>query len=237
MDSNTFNEKMFDAMLEMACHEVMEQRLAELPPEDEIAHEFSPEFERKMNKLIYTHTKKLRQKKFFSALKKSAVAVMILMAVGFTSIMSVAALRADVINTFIEIGENFFGFRFGQTGSSQTQSDSIIRPTYIPEGFRELSSSNWGAGIRIRYEDSDGARILFDQSLKIEGTVIQIDNEHSVPYSIEYNGYTVQVFDGTEQGYECYVIWETGTTFFKIMSEYPADELILMAKSIIEQLQ
>lgn len=236
MENKTFNEKMFDTMLTMAANEVVERELAELPAEDEIDHEFSPEFEKRMKQLIYTHTRRLRQKRRLSILKKSAAALIIFIAIGFAGAMSIQAFRLQVVNTFIEVGENYFGFRFGEMGPDPISGDKILRPTYLPEGFKEVSTKKLGDGIRIRYENAEGTKILFDQMIKSQGTVVQIDSEHSVPYKKELNGVTVQIFDGFPKGYVCYVIWETATTFYEIMAEYPADELIKMAESATRQM-
>ena len=230
------NDRVFDAMLQTACEDLFEERLAAF---DTIAAkeekpEFSPEFERKMKKLLRGQSRKVRAKTAKKALRRAAVIILAIMAVGFTVTMSVEAIRVQFFNTIIDFAGEYIGFTFQDKYEQQPVTDAILRPSYIPEGYREGDVTNTPMGVYIIYEKDDGEIICFSQLIKSEGLSARIDGDHSYPpYNISINGISVQVIESNTEGHDSYVIWENNIHFYTISGTVPPAELIEMARSVI----
>lgn len=233
IDGKKYDDELFDSLLAIACKEVATRQIAEIPDASEINYTFSPEFEKRMDKMIYRQSKTLRRKKSLRYMGRIAAALVIMMAMGFSAIMSVSALRIEVLNTILEFGENYLGFRFGN--SDATSPSSIIPyPYYVPEGFKEESRSKIGSTDDVYFVNEEGVIITYGVTLKNESVAINIDNEHSQPHEVIENGTTFTIMDGTASGHTCYVIWETDTHLYMVFGEYTADELLAMAVSTTE---
>ena len=235
MKDKNLNKRIFDVMLQTACEEILEERIAEYEDSDTEAYEFSPEFESRMKNLLRTKNGHLRIKKAKVVLSRVAVVILIIMTAGFTVTMSVEALRVQFLNTVIETTREYVGFSFFR--SDEQPADEILRPTYIPEGYLEsnvqLMPPN---GVRITYRNNNEDRIVFTQYQKSEGMDLQINGEYiNAPYTVIVNDVYVQVFESNADGYESYVIWEIGNAFYLLTGTIQPPELIEMAKSISER--
>ena len=229
------NERIFDAMLQTACEELFEERLAgfDAAAAEGGKPEFSPEFEQKMKKLLRGQTRKIRAKSRKTVLRRAAVAILVIMAIGFTVTMSVEAIRVQFFNTIMDFTEKYIGFTFQER--IEQPIGGVLRPAYIPEGYWEDDVQIMHSGVRITYSHENGELIVFSQLPMREGAAIRIDGEHSdPPYNLMINGISVQVIESNTEGHDSYVIWEDEVTFFRIAGTVPPAELIEMARSLIE---
>lgn len=124
-------EEKFNAMVKLALYEQMEQEMAkeEIPS---VEHEFSKEFEKKMNRLIKkTENKRTHYRKWKTT---AAVGLITVVAAGVIT-MNVDALRLPVLNLIT-------GQRYATLGSNKGAEQVEIPqdyvdyvPSYVPEGF------------------------------------------------------------------------------------------------------
>lgn len=226
------NDSVFDAMLEVACGEILEERVAEIDALPTEKHVFPLEFEKKMNRLIRKQSQKNRS--FLFAPGKIAGVVVLVILAGFMGIMSVEAIRNKVFNTYMDITGTHTKIVLGEEAG--TEADGVLRPAYLPEGFSETSISQTTMGTIIRYDNETDDEIIFQQILRELGADILIDNENYTTYMTALHGVTVQVMDSTGDDYHSNVLWESEETFFWLTGP-KTDELIKMAESVIEQIQ
>jgi hypothetical protein len=232
MNNEYLNDKLFDTMLEVACKEIMDECLAEWDSADTEPHEFSPEFERKMAKLLRGYKRRFTFKKIRKGIVRSLIVLLIVMSLGFTVTMSVQALRIQFFNTFIEFADEHMGFSFGEVDAPPVTV--TLRPLYLPEGYSEDSVVEKSSGVRILYRNQDGGRIALNIYSKQEGLNIRVDREHSEePYGINISGVDAQVYEGMD-GYDNSVYWERDNLFFMLIGSAPSDELVEMARSMTE---
>lgn len=232
MNNEYLNDKLFDTMLEVACKEIMDERLAEWDAEDTEPHEFSPEFERKMAKLLRGYKRRFTFKKIRRVFARGAIVLLIVMSLGFTVTMSVQALRIQFFNTFIEFADEYMGFSFGEVDTPPVTM--TYRPSNLPNGYYEDSVVEKSSGVRIMYRNQGGDRIALNIYSKQEGLNIRVDREHSEePYEIDVDGVDAQIFDGID-GYDNSVFWERDNLFFTLIGSAPSGELVEMARSMTE---
>lgn len=133
-------------------------------PQDMPEHTFSPEFEKKMNKLIASVNKK--GKAPLKAIHKTA-----LIAVASLVLLITVAYKVDaidpIINFFTKAHEYYVSFSFDNT--AETSISSEYRLTYIPEDFILSKKEETSTKIYSEYTDSTGKRLSFEQQL-ISGT-------------------------------------------------------------------
>lgn len=226
------NERIFDVMLQTACEELLDERIAELEAADTGKHEFSPEFERRMKRLFRRQTRWARRKTTRKVLTQAAAVFLVIMSAGFAFTMSVQALRVQFFNTIIEFADKYVGFSFGD--SADQPIGEALRPTYLPDGYHESDRQDMQTGIRIAYRNEKGDRIIFKQLQIQEDVNARIDGEHTGnPYNVNISGIDVQVFESNATGYDNYVVWEQSGLFFQIYGAPQPSELIQMARSVI----
>lgn len=228
------NDGIFDAMMKVACEEVMDEKIKAWEEANVVEHEFSPEFERKMQKLLRSQTRRSKVIKIRKALSRVAVVIIAVMAAGFTITMSAEALRVQFFNTVSDFAEEYIGFSFRQQVDPPAVVDGIVYPTYIPEGFWKDDSQDISDTIRVVYRNEDGQRIMIRQYTMSEGMNVQIDGENiGSSYIVEINEISLHIYEGNNDDDGNYVIWDDGLNFYQITGNVHVTELVEIAKSII----
>lgn len=207
MANDKLNDKFFEAMLEAACGEIIEERIVETESGDIAEYEFSPEFEKGIQKLIHTYERKIRVKKIQKTLRRVMSIFVILMAVGF--------IVAIYFN-------------------SKSPNEMADRPIYVPEGFVEDTVLITDMRTQISYINAHDDVIWFYRFLKKGRPYLRLENENlKSQYTVIIGNFTLTVYEGADDEKLCYVVWETNKDFFELHGDVSADELLLMAKSII----
>lgn len=239
MNKTEWNERMFDAMLKLACEESLERELENVSKASAM-NPVTPSkaFEKRMNKLIRSHSRQIRYKKAVKAFGRVASVILIIMGIAFSIVLSAQAVRSQVFRTITEWGEGFIGFSFKKEDSLADDSDGLLRPTYVPDGFSETGVIEIENMIRIEYRNDEQQRIIFDRVNKDEGYAIQIDSEHSTEQHDSINGIPIVILESIDiqSGYSTSIIWEIDSEAFIVMGNCAFDELHKMAYSIIVQI-
>lgn len=237
MTEQAFDTHMLDTLLTMAAKTALqqecEQAQAALQPES-----FSAEFDRRMAQLLRQQSRPLRRKRAMGALGRAAVVLLTVCAVAFGSIMSVEALRLQVMNMALQWGEKAASFRYSRQGESPApQTDQLTEgipyaPAYVPQGFEVKQVQREAGLIGLIYENTDGTRIYLD-IFKMDGELsVSVDNEHSTYQTIKINGLDAHLFTATSTDESSFVLWNTDEYQFTLASVIDANELVKMAKSI-----
>ena len=218
-------------LLKQAVAAYVEEEMTRLPSDEEIGmHQFSPEFERKMEKLL-RHEHRPHRILLHSTGKRVAVlaAVIALLA---ASMLSVGAVRESIVSFFTQVYEEFTAIIFDQpeeTGRTY-EADSInaIEVTYIPEGFELISESKNDVESRMEYVDDRGNRIIIRQTLN-RNTQRTIDTEGVESEEVFIQGQKGIYFENKGFGT---LIWNDDTKVFYISTELKKDEILKIAESI-----
>lgn len=201
---------MTKAELKKAFREAASYEFRDVPRDDSlIQHEFSPEFERKIEKLIR------KEKTFFwhfvnTASKRVAVIAVVLVML-FTTACSVEAIREPIVRFLIEVYESFTEYTF-----EGEKSDTITKEykmSIIPEGFTQTNYTEDDTGITTTYENDQGDMIRFAQ-LVTNDTNLSIDAEKGETTIVDISGREVYLY---QMDNLIYAMWIEETNLLEIV--------------------
>lgn len=218
MYEDNFRKALFDALTSE-----YEQILNDASEE----HDFSPKFERKMQKLI-----RRREKPYYKIIntlgKRVACIAIIIIVASSVTVLSVRAFRVAVANFFISIYEKF--------STVESVDDSSA-----PETIEEIYAITCGLEeYKIVYEDADerqrtityvfGEQVVSFSQYTIDSYNMNINTEDTEITTIDINGSeAIYYFDNNDYSN---IIWNNGTYIIKMSSNISQDALIDMAKSV-----
>ena len=196
--------------------------------EADSSHEFSPDFEKRMDKLIRQRRSSLyRFTNTFG--KRVAVIIIGLIAVSFTTVMSVEALRTP----FLE----FITSRFSDHSEVKTidggdnypekiESDYVI--TYNLSDYNIERDERTDQDHKINYR-KDNVVVCYYQSV-ISGYNYSFNTESADVEHIDINGYDAIGFLDNNNYYT--LVWNNGEYIIETMSNIGKDALIEIANSV-----
>lgn len=143
-----------DDLLRAAAADVRTAMLDALPAPEECSHIFSPQFERKMQKLI-------RQQKVEYRLLRQAAAVFFALLIGSSVWLMVdTEARAAFLQWVQTVYENSIVYRF--FGNAPVNPEMMnYRPTWLPEGYVETSVITEDSMLLVEYRNSENSVIYF----------------------------------------------------------------------------
>ncbi|MDE6036091.1 MAG: DUF4367 domain-containing protein [Ruminococcus sp.] len=218
MAESNFEKALYDALApeyEMAMQDVANE------------HEFSPEFEKKMKKLI-----KRRNKPYYriinTAGKRTACVAVIVLVASSVMIINVEALRNAFSDFFVSIYEKFSTVQPIEDDTAPTTLEEIYEITYNINDFEIIDNEENEYSRNIVYF-KDGTVIYFLQETKQmynhdvnteDAEILTIDiNGHEAIYFIDNNDY-------------CNIIWDNGDYIISLGSNIGENTLIQIAKSV-----
>lgn len=217
-------------LLKQAVAAYVEEEMTRLPSDEEIGvHQFSPEFERKMEKLL-RHEHRPHRILLHSTGKRVAVlaAVIALLA---ASMLSVGAVRESIVSFFTEVYEEFTAIIFDQPEEMGRtyEADSIdaIEVTYIPEGFELKSERRDSKEYRLNYSNEAGDILVITQRL-IENYELGINTEENMSEKIRVHDCEGLYVENKDFGT---VIWSDNKQYFYISGNIQKDEILKIAES------
>lgn len=187
---------------------------------------------------------------------RAAVALMILMSIGFMTVMALPGLRSAVFEAVVEWYENYVAVHFEPSDTysyesdtqtsepetteeplesstekvSLTEIETVKKPTYLPEGAEEDLINNGKSSLIIDYYVGENTIATFSQTL-YSNEASFYDNESRAFYEISMNGHTALVFEFESN--DKAVIWTDGVYYYSVYSTLlNVDELIKVASSV-----
>ena len=174
--------------LKEALQAYYDKELSNLPSEEELAakQQFSPEFERKMERI-----KKLSRRNYVSiahlTVRRSSVAA-ILVIVLLASSMSVEAIRTPIVKFLLEGYETFSRIVFPQDAPlSEDDTFEYIMPT-IPDGYFVVSEIKLDGSYDVELQSADGESIRYSKH-RLDSLTMDIDTEGVGTETVIINGF------------------------------------------------
>lgn len=159
-----YRDELTDAFLEEAFARAARVRTERLPADDEIPHEFSPRFARRMRAVLREGERPPRVNRVIFLGKRSAAVLVAAAVVAFGAVMSVAAWRKYVLN--------FVADSYGtQTNIYFRPEDSLVppgtleryRPTQYMEGYQLVYSNKTECSYTEYFENAAGEGVYYSQ--------------------------------------------------------------------------
>ena len=194
---------------------------------EDIAHEFSPEFEKRMEKLINR-----RKKPYFRMINTVGKRVACIAACTFIvsagALMSVDAVRDAVFGFIMNIFEDHSDISFEDDGKHPDTIQDIYEITYDMSeysiDFKDLSERSR----TIVYTDND-KEITYMQYTQ-DALNMMINTEDAVISHIDINGFDA-IYYCDNHNYHT-LIWDNGQYIFYISSNLSKEETISIAESV-----
>lgn len=215
------------------------EEFRDVPPEEELHHAFSPEFEAKMEALI-RHVDSAPRRRSVIVLRRVALIAAIIAALLLTS-CAIPAVRQMFKGLFVGINVEDHGVEYRFTydpeelANAPKYLETMYLPSYIPEGYMISLYSCTPGSITVFWHNEAGQVIHFDQSTYPEdptdGRDFGLDAEYSEIEWISLGGGEVLRHD--HKDYISYY-WATDEYRFSLgaRKEFSEDELMKIFYSI-----
>jgi hypothetical protein len=200
-----------------------------LPADEELAeeHEFSPEFERKMQDMIHSLGKKKPVAFQKPVLRRVAIFAGVMLLGASVMTFSVKAVRTAVTGFFVETFEKFSLIVHIKDDevSEPDELEQLYKPTYLPDGCVFESETEIKPRYRVVYSNEVNS-IVFLQAVK-DGTAI--DTESAPHEEIQVNSMKGICYEAKGVSH---IIWENSCYRFEIYGSIGMEELQKMAWSL-----
>lgn len=211
--------------LEAACL----RELDDLPSEAELAGQvsFSPDFERRMRKLIISERRRFVTI-FRHRIRRTVVAA-IVAATLMASTMSVQAIQQPVVGFLVQVYERFSQIVFSEEDEEATRSPSATEGFTVPpapDGFTITRQEDHGTLLEVEYSADNGDYFIYTQYL-LDGATMSIDTEGTETEPITIGGneglwYSNRGINNLIWQNDAYGFWISGTCGFDRLKAFTA---------------
>lgn len=207
--------------------------LASLPPDDQIPdYKFSRRFERKMKKLVREQRRSPSMRQFMKIARQTAAAILIVVSLSFSCLMTVEAYRAKVIEVVTEIFYDLTHLSFFSSWSGDAGIGEI-KFGYLPDGMSEVQREVFDKpqGLTICFEDNQGDQISVNQALitNDEDLALILDTEDTDVTTIPFGDSDAALIE--KEGVST-LIWEDAPYLIILTGDFPSEEIIKVANGI-----
>lgn len=232
-------DEMFEAMLRNAFQDHHEEET--LSPEEELRvmgvepHQFSPEFERKMEKLIRKARRKEWREKHRKGIRQLAAIVAVVFLAGGILVTQVDAIRVPVMNVIITIGE-----RCSEIGLQEPEKKQVVSgkyddylPQYILPGFCIESVTEEEDLVRVHYVAEDESGDFYSVTVAPVASSSSYDTEDAEVTEILIQGYPAVLIEKMRNG-EPYtqIVWFPAGGEYHLSGYLLGEEAIQVLESV-----
>lgn len=218
-----------EEMLREAAMAADQALLDSLPPSEECQHEFSPKFEQSIRKLV----RRAEHPALYNAIKRVACIALVLLLSGSAWLTVDAEARAAFIGWVKEVYEMFFVYHFE---GSQSESEPLpqYRPSWIPDGYEEISITDIDGCITVCYTNETGQIITFSYAPSSTETYWLIDKANTTIHSAYVENTPADIFISNTSEIANVVVWTSpnDNTAFYISAFLDEYDLLYMAESV-----
>ncbi len=218
-----------DELLSKNIRQLEIKLLEDLPKEEDLSHEFSKKFEKKMNKLIRQEKSTPFMKSFLTYGKRVAATFFIIISISFLTTMSVEAYRVRFFDAITEVLEEFTSIRFKGEKGINDRKLVAVNPEYIPKDFSILEMNTDNYLNRIIYVNESNEEIIYKQMLITAGETL-LDTEDIEVETMTIKNQTISYF--TNKGVS-QIYWNDDLYTYTLFSTIDIEEIIKMTKSIL----
>ena len=224
-----------DSMLKKAAEDYANAYLSAIDREfaDVPEHQFSPEFEQKIEKL----KRKLDHPILFRLSRPlyRAAAVILILLMGSGIWLSVDAdAREKVFGWFKNTYEHYFVYSFDDdTADTSNSGIKHYELTWIPEGYNEFDTEYSGNMISKSYVNENGMVYCLFYTNNTDAYLF-ISSENATEEKVTVNGIPADLYISSDPDVSNAIVWETGNTVFCVSGFLDKDDLIKAAESVWE---
>jgi hypothetical protein len=208
-----------DEMLTQAAQEY-EQALLGALPETVPNHTFSKTFEKKMARLCRKNSSA------YTAFKRVACAMIVVVLLGSTAVLSSAEGHATVMGWI-----NMISDRFTQKTEEPIAKNYDLKE--VPEGYRLAEHSQRNGGGFVLYVDQRGNFLVFDYQYDPNGGSYFMKMENHIHLQETVDGQLMDIYLSQDPAYRNAVVWSVpGKATFSISAYLEKNDLIALTKKV-----
>ena len=218
-----------EADLKAAAIAVSDSMLTSLPKPDEIEHEFSEGFLKKMDALLALD--KRRQRARSIARRVAVIFLAILLGLSTWLVVDTEA-RETAMKWIREVIEDNIYYRF--FGNSMGTELPNFVPTWLPDGFALTESDDTATHHMFFYEDAESNMILFDYCFLSEGLQAQYSGDDSERETVYIREVPADFYPADETSLSNNLIWidESNGIVFFLDSNLEKEVMLHIANSV-----
>ena len=240
MSSDEIKQKLFDDLITYALEQEVEQRMSEMPSEEELKAKYhpSPELEKRMQKLFKGIEKQEKAARRNKVMKWAAACLVVMVGVSTVAINSVEAFRVRFYNTVYAAKEKYLDIRVEdkEKGSISSFEDQAYHPSYLPDGFYMVEEEVFLDNSQLLYENDEKVPIYISQFLIHEGATLVVDSEDAIMSTVMINGLKATIcqksYESSSDKIHTTIYWDDDIYFFKIISTLELEEVIKIAEGL-----
>lgn len=226
---------LFDETLKQAAASVRQSMLDSLPLPSQCEHEFSPDFQAKMKRMIAQH--ELRRKAH-KAMQRAAIFLLVAL-IGVSAWLTVDAQAREAFFTWVrEVYKEHIVYRF--FGEPAAESLPVYRITWLPEGYEEIdvySNDNLFSVLYQKGDDTTDA-FVFEYYFMQDGGLTELlffDDEDYNYKVIDINGVHADFYETELPGETNNLIWidENAGIIFTLNGFLKESIMIHIAESVL----
>lgn len=199
-----------------------------LPAPGECSHEFTPRFQKKMQRTI----RRAKHPIIYNIPKRVACFIIAAIIIGSTWLTVDADARTEIFAWIREKYEEFIEYRFvGKPSSEKEKTDYEL--TWLPDGYTEIDRLITEDGCTIIYSH-DVSLIQFVYSTGADADSLFVGDFNGEVQTIQIGEFTADFYQAQNNSQSSTVVWMSAQkdTLFSITTSLPKDIIIELCKSV-----
>ena len=224
MINKKVDEAVFDAILEQALSDVIEEDIKKLQEEDAPCT-ISAEADQRIRRMIAQAGKQSKKTQAKRIIRAAVIVLAVLVNVSLIGLLMVPSVNAEVKNVFAELFEKYTSYE-NKVQDTYVVTTSEYEIGYIPDGFELILNDD--KQILLREKNKGTGYISINISAEDFGRT-SLDYEYEKSQSLKINGVDAEM---RILGDDCTIFWYDGYHFITIYANVEESELINTAKNI-----
>ena len=199
-----------------------------LPAPVECSHEFTPRFQKKMQRTI----RRAKHPIIYNIPKRVACFIIAAIIIGSTWLTVDADARTEIFAWIREKYEEFIEYRFvGKPSSEKEKTDYEL--TWLPDGYTEIDRLITEDGCTIIYSH-DVSLIQFVYSTGADADSLFVGDFNGEVQTIQIGEFIADFYQAQNNSQSSTVVWMSAQkdTLFSITTSLPKDIIIELCKSV-----
>lgn len=199
-----------------------------LPAPGECSHEFTPRFQKKMQRTI----RRAKHPIIYNIPRRVACFIIAAIIIGSTWLTVDADARTEIFAWIREKYEEFIEYRFvGKPSSEKEKTDYEL--TWLPDGYTEIDRLITEDGCTIIYSH-DVSLIQFVYSTGADADSLFIGDFNGEVQTIQIGEFIADFYQAQNNSQSSTVVWMSAQkdTLFSITTSLPKDIIIELCKSV-----
>ena len=221
-----------DVLIYSAAHVLVDDAAEYMQSFDTAGVAISKNLDKQVNRTIKKHTRESWWNSIPPVCRKAAAAVMVYCTISFAMLMSVSAIRAEIVSIFTEWYDQYISIYYVSDNEPMSIVKEYREPKLQIAGTVKAIVEKDDLGLVIIYTKDDEI-VMFYQQMLITSSASNIDNERCTITDIEFNGNKGFLFSYTDGRHT--LSWSDDEYKYEIVSDLldvDSAMLIKMAESV-----